>query len=126
MKSLSHHPTIIIMDKKGKFNILHIDSFRDFGGAQTDIIILLKFIKVYHGEKFNFYVIHNDNKRLKAELDKLGINNISISMKNFLDIRAVFKIRNFLKNNDIDLINFHSSRDHFLAGVASFLVFKKK
>lgn len=114
------------MDKKGKFNILHIDSFRDFGGAQTDIIILLKFIKVYHGEKFNFYVIHNDNKRLKAELDKLGINNISISMKNFLDIRAVFKIRNFLKNNDIDLINFHSSRDHFLAGVASFLVFKKK
>lgn len=114
------------MNKKSKFNILHTDSFKDFGGAQTDIVMLLKFMEIYHGEKFNFYVIHNDNKRLKAELDKLGICNVSISMKNFLDIGAIFKIRNFLKKYDIDLINFHSSRDHFLSGVASFLIFRKR
>lgn len=114
------------MNKKGKFNILHIDSFKELGGAQNDIVILLKFMKLYHSEKFNIYVIHNDNKRLKVELDKLGIYNISIDMKNFLDIKAIFKIRNFLKKYDIDLINFHSSRDHFLAGIASLLIFKKK
>lgn len=114
------------MNKKGKFNILHIDSFKEFGGAQNDIVILLKFMKLYHSEKFNIYVIHNDNKRLKSELDKSGIYNISIGMKNFLDINAIFKIKNFLIKYDIDLINFHSSRDHFLGGIASLLIFKKR
>ncbi|MCL4542209.1 MAG: glycosyltransferase family 4 protein [Deltaproteobacteria bacterium] len=114
------------MSKKGKFNILHIDGFKKFGGAQNDIAILLKFIKLYHGDKFNIYVIHNNNKRLKSELDKSGIYNTSIGMKNFLDINAIFKIRNFLIKYDIDLINFHSSKDQFLGGVASLLIFKKK
>ncbi len=114
------------MNKKGKFNILHVDSFKEFGGAQNDIVILLKFMKLYHSEKFNIYVIHNGNKRLKSELDKLGIYNISIRMKNFLDINAIFKIRNFLIKHDIDLINFHSSKDQFLGGIASLSIFKKK
>lgn len=114
------------MDKKGKFNILHIDSFKGFGGAQNDIVILLKFMKRCHSENFNIYVIHNNNERLKIELDKIGIYNLSIEMKNFLDIYAIFKIRKFLKKHDVDLINFHSSRDHFLGGIALRLIFKKK
>ncbi len=114
------------MDKKAKFNILHIDSFQNYGGAQNDIVILLEFLKLYYDKSFNIYVIHNNNKRLKGELDKIGINNLSIEMKNFLDIYAVFKIRNFLTKHDIDLINFHSSRDHFLGGIASLLIFKKR
>ncbi|MFW0884007.1 glycosyltransferase family 4 protein [Candidatus Acidulodesulfobacterium sp. H_13] len=114
------------MDKRGKFNILHIDSFREFGGAQSDIVMLLKFMKLFYGEKFNIYVIHNGNKKLRNELDGLGIYSLSIEMKNFLDIKAVLKIRNFLKKYDIDLINFHSSRDQFLGGIASILVYKKK
>ncbi|MHB1660689.1 MAG: glycosyltransferase family 4 protein [bacterium] len=114
------------MDKKGKFNILHIDGFKSFGGAQTDIVILLKFMKLYHSDKFNIYVIHNDNKRLKSELDKSGINNTSIKMVNFLDIFAIFRIRSFLKKSDIDLINFHSSLDHFLGGIAAASIFKEK
>ncbi len=114
------------MDKRGKFNILHIDSFREFGGAQSDIVILLKFMKLFYGEKFNIYAIHNGNKKLRNELDGLGIYNLSIEMKNFLDVKAVFKIRNFLKKYDIDLINFHSSRDQFLGGIASILIYKKK
>ncbi|HEC25115.1 MAG TPA: glycosyltransferase family 1 protein [bacterium] len=114
------------MDKRGKFNILHIDSFREFGGAQNDIVMLLKFMKLFYGEKFNIYVIHNGNKKLRNKLDGLGIYSLSIEMKNFLDIKAVFKIRNFLKKYDIDLINFHSSKDQFLGGIASILVYKKK
>ncbi len=114
------------MNKKNKFNILHIDSFRNFGGAQNDIVILLKFMKRYHGEYFDIYVIHNNNRKLKEELDKIGIYNISVKMTNFLDIFALFKIRRFLKIYDIDLINFHSSLDHFLGGVAAISIFRKK
>ncbi len=114
------------MNKKNKFNILHIDGFKGFGGAQNDIVILLKFIKQYHNENFNIYVIHNNNERLKAELDKLGISNFSVKMTNFLDIFALFKIRRFLKRYDIDLVNFHSSLDHFLGSIAAVSIFKKK
>ncbi len=114
------------MDKKGKFNILHIDGFKNFGGAQTDIVVLLKFIKLYHGEKFNIYVIHNGNKRLKRELDMYGIPEFSVKMRNFADVAAVIKIRRFLKKRDIDLINFHSPLDHFLGGIAAISIFKKK
>lgn len=114
------------MDGKGKLNILHIDSFKSFGGAQTDIVVLLKFMKLNHSDKFNIYVIHNDNKRLKRELDKSGINNTSIKMVNFIDIFAIFRIRCFLKKQSIDLINYHSSLDHFLGGIAAATIFKKK
>ncbi len=114
------------MNKKNKFNILHIDAFKGFGGGQNDIVILLKFIKEYHSGKFDIFVIHNDNERLKCELDKYGIKNFSIKMTNFLDIAAIFRIRQFLKSYDIDLINFHSSLDHFLGGIAAVSIFKKK
>ncbi len=114
------------MIKKGKYNILHIDSFSGFGGAQADITILLEFTKKNYADKFNIFVIHNNNERLKKELDKKGINNASVRMRNFLDIFAILKIRKILKENDIDLINFHSSRDHYLAGIASILILNKK
>ena len=114
------------MNKKNKFNILHIDGFKSFGGAQNDIVILLGFMKKYHSEYFNIYVIHNNNERLKAELDKFDISNFSVRMTNFLDIFAVFKIRRFLKRRDIDLVNFHSSLDHYLGGIAAVSIFKKK
>jgi glycosyltransferase involved in cell wall biosynthesis len=114
------------MDKKNKFNILHIDGFKNFGGAQNDIAILLKFMNKYHGADFNIYVIHNNNERLKAELDKSGIYNFSVKMTNFIDIFAILGIRRFLKERDIDLINFHSSLDHFLGGIAAVSIFKKK
>ena len=114
------------MNKKNKFNILHIDGFKSFGGAQNDIVILLRFMKQYYGEDFNIYVIHNNNERLKAELDKYDISNFSIGMTNFIDIFAIFKIRRFLKLRDIDLVNFHSSIDHFLGGIAAASIFKKK
>ncbi len=114
------------MNKKNKFNILHIDGFKSFGGAQNDIVILLRFMKQYYGEDFNIYVIHNNNERLKAELDKYDISNFSVGMTNFIDIFAVFKIRRFLKLRDIDLVNFHSSIDHFLGGIAAASIFKKK
>ena len=114
------------MDKKGKFNILHMDGFREFGGAQTDVVVLLKFIKLRHEDKFNVVVIHNGNKRFKEELDRAGIDNSCIKMRNFMDIAAVFKIRRFLKKQDIDLINFHSSLDHFLGGIAAISVLNKR
>ena len=114
------------MNKKNKFNILHIDGFKGFGGAQNDIVILLRFMKKYYSEDFNIYVIHNNNERLKAELDKSDISNFSVRMTNFLDIFAVFKIRRFLKRRGIDLVNFHSSLDHYLGGIAAVSIFKKK
>ena len=113
-------------NKKDKFNVLHIDAFKNFGGAQNDIVILLKFLKLYHGEEFNIYVIHNNNERLRDELDRCGIRNFSVRMTNFMDIFALLKIRRFLKRYDIDLINFHTSLDHFLGGIAAVSIFKKK
>ena len=113
-------------NKKNKFNILHIDAFKNFGGAQNDIVILLKFMKMFHSEEFNIYVIHNNNERLRDELDKCGIPNFSIRMTNFMDIFALLKVRRFLKRYDIDLMNFHSSLDHFLGGIAAVSIFKKK
>ena len=113
------------MNKKNKFNILHIDGFKGFGGAQNDIVILLRFMKKYYSEDFNIYVIHNNNERLKAELDKFDISNFSVRMTNFIDIFAIFKIRRFLKRRDIDLVNFHSSLDHYLGGIAAVSIFKK-
>ena len=113
-------------NKKDKFNVLHIDAFKNFGGAQNDIVILLKFMKLYRSEEFNIFVIHNNNERLKDELDKCGITNFSVRMTNFMDMFALLKIRRFLKRYDIDLINFHSSLDHFLGGIAAVSIFKKK
>ncbi len=114
------------MENNKKFNILHIDSFEGYGGAQKDISVLLSSMKLTEfSERFNLFVVHNNNKMLGEELTNLNIPNFSIKMKNFMDIRAIMKIRRFLIDYNIELINFHSSRDHFLGGIASLLSGKR-
>ena len=130
-------------------NILHIDSYDQYGGAQKSTINSLKAIgsslklsklhlnssdnNKYNDSEynlnhsfncnynFNFYVIHNANKVYEEELDNIGIPNFSIQMKNFGDIFAIIKIAKFLRKYKIDIIIFHSSKDQMLGGIACFL-----
>ncbi len=150
-------------------NILHIDSYDKYGGAQKSTVNSLKAIKLmlkslqpnsnldlsavkknaflteetdlYNncgGSKhqrsahtqnskynFNFYVIHNNNKIYEEELNNLNIPNFSIKMKNFGDIIAIAKISKFLIKYKINIVIFHSSRDHMLGGIACFLSGRK-
>ncbi len=119
-------------------NILHIDSYNQYGGAQKSTVNCLNAIEKtinslklskpyiypdnsdcnYH---FNFYAIHNANKVYEEELNNIGIPNFSIQMKNFGDIIAVIKIAKFLRKYKIDIIIFHSSKDQMLGGIACFL-----
>jgi glycosyltransferase involved in cell wall biosynthesis len=130
-------------------NILHIDSYNQYGGAQKSTINSLKAIgsslklsklhlnssdnnkyndseyNLNHSSNcnynFNFYVIHNANKVYEEELNNIGIPNFSIQMKNFGDIFAIIKIAKFLRKYKIDIIIFHSSKDQMLGGIACFL-----
>ncbi len=118
-------------------NILHIDSYNQYGGAQKSTVNCLNVIKTINSLKlskpyiypdnsdcnynFSFYVIHNANKVYEEELNNIGIPNFSIQMKNFGDIFAIIKIAKFLRKYEIDIIIFHSSKDQMLGGIACFL-----
>ncbi|MHB1665598.1 MAG: glycosyltransferase [bacterium] len=134
-------------------NILHIDSYNQYGGAQKSTVNCLKAIgsslklsklhlnssdnNKYNDSEYNFnhssncninynfYVIHNANKIYEEELNNIGIPNFSIQMKNFGDIFAVIKIAKFLRKYKIDIIIFHSSKDQMLGGIACFLSGRK-
>jgi len=155
-------------------NILHIDGYDKYGGAQKSTVNSLKAIKLalklsqsnsnlnsaaaiknaslttetdlynncYNNcgdsnkksecaqsqnskYNFNFYVIHNNNKVYEEELNNLNIPNFSIKMKNFGDIFAIIRISKFLIKYKINIIVFHSSKDHVLGGIACFLSGRK-
>jgi glycosyltransferase involved in cell wall biosynthesis len=118
--------------KTKTINILHIDSYNRYGGAQKSTINSLKAIKLVLKSSqpnskynFNFYAIHNNNKIYEEELNNLNIPNFSIKMKNFGDITAIIKISKFLIKYKINIVIFHSSRDHMLGGIACFLSGRK-
>ncbi len=157
-------------------NILHIDGYNRYGGAQKSTVNGLRAIKLLlkssqsdshsnsnanansaeteknknligktclynnydNGGKnperaysqnlkynFNFYVIHNNNKVYEEELNNINIPNFSIKMKNFGDIIAIIKISKFLIKYKINIVVFHSSKDHMLGGIACFLSGRK-
>ena len=105
-----------------KKNLLFVIPQLDVGGAETQLLNLVKGIDK---SKFRIYVCNlseNQNK-LEKEFKKLDINMVEIYKKSKYDIGIVFRLKKFIKDNNIDIV--HSTLNNFWPRVASIMIYKR-
>ena len=92
--------------------ILHIDPERHWGGGEAQVLDLLSYL-AERGHR-NDLLTHPDG-RLFRESQALGVRTIPLVVRNDLDLRPVSRLRRLIRDNNYDIIHFHTKRAHALS-----------
>lgn len=105
-----------------KKNLLFVIPQLDVGGAETQLLNLVKGIDK---NKFRVYVCNLSEKqnKLEKEFKKLDITMVEIYKKSKYDIGIIFRLKKFIKDNDIDIV--HSTLNNFWPRVASIMIYNR-
>jgi glycosyltransferase involved in cell wall biosynthesis len=90
-----------------KTKVLHIVKSLDRGGAE---ILLLETLKFHNKEEFDFFYIYflSWKNKLVKEIEEQGGRVINLSSNNNIHILfQIFKLRKFIKNNQIQITHCH-------------------
>lgn len=92
--------------------ILHIDPERDWGGGETQVLGLVKYLSL-RGQQ-NHLLCHPEGALLKGA-QRVGIRTLPLRMRNDLDWRPLLRLRRLIRRERYDIIHFHTRRAHALA-----------
>lgn len=106
---------------KQKIGIMHIRDSSGIFGAERVILTLAKNI---NRNEFDFMILcmrRGDGKseKLISKAEKIGIKVFPVDVKGRLDIKAVWKINNIIKNNNISIFHSHDFKSDFYGLIAS-------
>src|SRR5262245_53187372 len=92
--------------------ILHIDPERHWGGGEAQVLGLLSYL-TERGHR-NDLLTHPDG-RLFRESQALSVRTIPLVVRNDLDLRPVPRLRRLIRDENYDIIHFHTKRAHALS-----------
>ena len=92
--------------------ILHIDPERHWGGGEAQVLGLLSYL-VERGHR-NDLLTHPEG-RLFQQSQALGVRTIPLVILNDLDLRPVPRLRRLIRDENYDIIHFHTKRAHALS-----------
>lgn len=106
---------------KKKTNILHIVTDLGIGGAEKN---LLSIVKNYNRDKFNVFVAYSSGGDLEREFKKSSVNlykfqNAKLRFRSGRGVSAVFKLYRFIKKHKINLVHTHLFVPYFWGGLAA-------
>ena len=106
---------------KQKIGIMHIRDSSGIFGAERVILTLAKNI---NRNEFDFMILcmrRGDGKseKLISKAEEIGIKVFPVDVKGRLDIKAVWKINNIIKNNNISIFHSHDFKSDFYGLIAS-------
>ncbi|MHA1344413.1 MAG: glycosyltransferase family 4 protein [Promethearchaeota archaeon] len=115
-------------NKRKKIKICHIVLLADLSGSKRS---MLEILNRCDKNTYKRYVISNGKGELIHNLNKLGINSLSIpqlvrKISPVLDIIAFFRIYKYCKKYKFDIVHTHSSKTGLLGRVAAKLSGVKK
>jgi glycosyltransferase involved in cell wall biosynthesis len=92
--------------------ILHIDPEKRWGGGEAQVLGLLSYLakRGHH----NDLLIHPDG-RLFQQSQALSVRALPLVVRNDLDFRPIPKLRRLIRNENYDVIHFHTKRAHALS-----------
>jgi hypothetical protein len=92
--------------------ILHIDPERHWGGGEAQVLGLLSYLA--EGAHRNDLLKHPDG-RLFQQSQALSVRTIPLVVRNDLDLRPVPRLRRLIRDENYDIIHFHTKRAHALS-----------
>jgi len=99
--------------KEGRrLKVLHIDPERNWGGGEAQVLGLIAYLsKKGHENRLAL----DPAGRLYERCRALGVETLPIKVAHDLDLRAVPKLRRFIKRERYDIVHFHTKRAHALS-----------
>lgn len=92
--------------------ILHIDPERRWGGGEAQVLGLLSYLAA-RGHR-NDVLTHPDG-RFFRESQVLSVRTIPLVVRNDLDLRPVPRLRRLIRDENYDIVHFHTKRAHALS-----------
>ena len=92
--------------------ILHIDPERHWGGGEAQVLGLLSYLA--ERDHRNDLLTHPDG-RLFQQSQALSVRTIPLVVRNDLDLRPVPRLRRLIRDENYDIIHFHTKRAHALS-----------
>lgn len=107
------------MNYTRKINVLHIIWSLEKGGAERFLVSL---VKNFDQSRFNSIVCClNWKGEWAKELEDKGVRVIALNKKGKFDLSVIFKIKNIIKQNKIDIVNTHLWAADVLGRIAAIL-----
>lgn len=103
------------MDKthtRGKLAILHIDPERSWGGGETQVFGLTRYL---HHTGHRSVVAADPHGCLYQRLIQENLPRSALRIRNDLDVWAGHSLRRLVQANQYDLVHFHTARAHALS-----------
>ena len=92
--------------------ILHINPEKNWGGGETQVLGLLGHL-VARGHRNDLFA--HPSGLLFARCRSLKVKTYPIAMRNDLDLRCVVALRKRIREENYDIVHFHTKRAHTLA-----------
>jgi len=103
--------------------LLHISTEKYWRGGEQQIAYL---IEEQEKAGISNFLICRKNSEMESYAKASNIQHSAISIKNSIDLKAIFKIRKIFKSIPFDFIHLHSSKAHTLGLFANLLLAPKK
>lgn len=99
-----------------QFRIVHTESSLGWGGQEWRVFLELRWMAA-HGH--SVWLIAPPNSRIYAEARQAGIQTLAFGYRRIDWTLGLMRLVHFFRQHKIDVVNTHSSRDAWLAGVAA-------
>lgn len=101
---------------KRQFQIVHTESSLGWGGQELRVFVELRWM-ADHGHRV--WLIAPEKSRIYQECIQAGIPAIDFGFRRVDWLAGLCRLVSFFRRHQIDVVNTHSSRDGWLAGVAA-------
>jgi len=102
--------------------VLHLISSGGLYGAERVILNIAKNDKNSHSYVGALHNRHNPHLEIINEARKMGLRSVTFDSNGQIDIRTIFAIRKFLKNNTISIIHTHNYKSDILGFLSSWFM----
>src|SRR5689334_17499125 len=99
-------------DEHRLLKILHIDPEKNWGGGEAQVFGLLAYLS---GKGHHNVLLTDPRGVLFERCRSLNVQLRPLSMRNDLDLRSVARLRKLIRDEDFDVVHFHTKRAHALA-----------
>lgn len=101
---------------KRQFQIVHTESSLGWGGQELRVFVELRWMA---DQGHSVWLIAPEQSRIYQECVKVGIPAIAFGFRRIDWAAGLCRLVSFFRRNRIQIVNTHSSRDGWLAGVAA-------
>lgn len=105
-------------DIASRLKILHVNSEKNWAGGEVQNFLLMDYLS---RKGYTIYLACRPQSAIEKRALAANYRVATFEMRNYLDVPAILRIKNYLVRERFHIVHLHTSRAHVLAGIAAYL-----